>query len=168
VAESLRGFVESCTSAGLDGFYMSTQGGESNRFKSKVTFERHIKPHDLHVMRECARLGRFNILHICDYHRDAFGPYDDLTMFVEYPGDVVNVWDGQFTLGDVRRVLKRPTMGGMDRHGPLSSGTLDQVRAAAHEGVAKKPAILAADCTVPPDTPWENLREAIRVSHGVA
>lgn len=30
--------------------------------------------------------GFFNILHVCDYHL----PYDALTPFLEYPGDVVN------------------------------------------------------------------------------
>jgi uroporphyrinogen decarboxylase len=61
----------------------------------------------------------------------------------------------------------RPFMGGLERLGRLATGTPEDARRAAAEALAAAPArfILAADCTVPGDTPWENLKAAIDAAH---
>jgi hypothetical protein len=58
-------------------------------------------------------------------------------------------------------------MGGMDRHGALAHGTSHDIRRAAEAALRDLPerAILAADCTVPGDTPWDNLKIAIETAH---
>ena len=58
-------------------------------------------------------------------------------------------------------------MGGLDRKGVLATGTEEQVRTAARAALASGPDgfMLGADCTVPPNTPWENLRAAIDEAH---
>ena len=86
ITESLMLFVKGCIKLGLDGFYASTQGGESDRFGGKALFTECIKPYDLAIMEETSKSCIFNILHICDYHSG----YDDLTPFLDYPGHVVN------------------------------------------------------------------------------
>ena len=57
----------------------------------------------------------------------------------------------------------RPFMGGIERLGVIATGTPEQVRQEAEKALAAAPDrfILAADCTVPGETPWENLRSAI-------
>ena len=52
VAESLMAFVRGCINRGVDGFYMSSQGGEAGRFDDTTIFEQYIKPADLVPMRE--------------------------------------------------------------------------------------------------------------------
>ncbi len=127
------------------------------------------------VLPSCARVPRSGkppenrevSLHICDYA----GVYDDLTPFLDYSGHVVNC---SLTLGertmsptDAARMFGRPFMGGLERKGAIATGGLDEIRQAAEGVLAEAPErfILAADCTVPSDTPWEHLKTAIDTAH---
>jgi uroporphyrinogen decarboxylase len=58
-------------------------------------------------------------------------------------------------------------MGGVERKGVLATGNSEAIQQAATEVLAQAPErfILAADCTVPSDTPWENLKTAIETAH---
>jgi uroporphyrinogen decarboxylase len=55
----------------------------------------------------------------------------------------------------------------MERKGVLAAGTPDEVRRAAAEVLNQAPEsfILAADCTVPGDTSWDNLKAAVDTAH---
>lgn len=167
ITESLQLFVRECIALGVDGFYHSTQGGEARRFTDDGIFEQYIKPYDLRLMEEINQRCEFNILHVCDYLRD----YDDFTPFLDYPGDIVNcpltVGDRTLTPIEAAQLFDRPYMGGMERKGVLATGTPDQVRQAAEAVLREAPErfVLAADCTVPSDTSWDNLRAAIDAAH---
>jgi uroporphyrinogen decarboxylase len=167
--ENVLTLARACKRAGLDGFYASTQGGEAFRFGDTDLFEDLIKPTDLAVWDEIAAC-RFNILHICDYE----GAYDDLTPFLDYPGHVVNcsleVGLNSITPVQASDLFDRPFMGGLERLGVLATGAPDEVRRAARAVLAGAPErfILGADCTVPGDTSWDNLRAAIAFAHGEA
>ena len=52
VTEGLIGFVKECARLGLDGFYSSTQGGESGRLSEPGAFAQCVRPYDLAVMTE--------------------------------------------------------------------------------------------------------------------
>jgi uroporphyrinogen decarboxylase len=168
IAESTLLFVRECVKRGVDGFYMSTQGGEAGRFSDPSTFGRFIKPSDLLVMNEAQRACAFNILHVCDYH----GEYDDLSPYRGYPGHIVNcgtrLRSGTMTPSQIASLFGRPFMGGMDRHGILVTGTKEQISAEARAVCAAAPPrfILGADCTVPSDISWDNLKTAIEEAHG--
>jgi uroporphyrinogen decarboxylase len=157
--------LRGCKRAGIDGFYTSTQGGETFRFGGTDIFQKYIKPTDLAVWDEIESCT-FNILHVCDYE----GGYDDLTPFLEYPGHVVNcslkVGSRTLTPTDISRLFGRPFMGGMERKGALASGSIADVRQAAQEAMRLAPErfILGADCTVP-NASWDNLKAAIDVAH---
>jgi uroporphyrinogen decarboxylase len=58
-------------------------------------------------------------------------------------------------------------MGGMDRHGVLATGTPEQASRAATEALkqAPTPFVLGADCTLPGDTNWDNIRAAVGAAH---
>lgn len=171
VAESLSAFVRECARLGLDGFYHATQGGEVGRFSDPRLFLDYVKPVDLRLMGLIQELFAFNILHICDYHQE-YGGYASLEPFLDYPGQVVNVTTevGGKSLppAEIEEFFGRPFMGGMNRLGVLATGTEEEVRTAARAVLVNAPPklILAADCTVPATTPWENLRAAIDVAHG--
>lgn len=166
--ESLMIFVDRCIDLGVDGFYASTQGGEAGRFDDDSLFDRYIKPYDLALMRHIDEACEFNILHVCDYHR----PYDSMDRFLDYPGHLVSC-PSELTTGPLpptkaAEIFDRPVMGGLDRHGVLASDEPEEVSAEAKRVLADAPSafVLGADCTVPPDTAWDNLKAAVDAAHG--
>ncbi|MBI5876079.1 MAG: hypothetical protein HZB53_00390 [Chloroflexi bacterium] len=170
IADSLLGFVRECVRLGVDGFYTSTQGGETGRLTNPGTFISTIRPYDLAMMNEIDRTCPFNILHVCDYHLD----YADFAPFLDYPGTVVNTplkaGGRELSPKDVSELFKRPYMGGLERKGVILNGTPDQIRQAVNAVIAQAPErfILGADCTVLDHTPWENLKTAIDAAHSAS
>jgi uroporphyrinogen decarboxylase len=166
MTENVLTLVRGCKRVGIDGFYASSQGGETFRFPGTDIFEKYIKPTDLAVWDEIQSCS-FNILHICDYK----GGYQDLTPFLDYPGQVVNcslnLGVQTLTAEEVSRKFGRPFMGGMDRQGVIATGSLEEIRQAVEGVLAETPErfILAADCTVPSHTSWEHLKTAIDRAH---
>ena len=167
VTQSVLVFVRECARVGVDGFYASTQGGEAGRFSRPGLFEECIKPSDLTIQREINDTTLFNILHVCDYDL----PYDDLTPFRDYPGDVVNsslhVGAETWTPKQASEFFGRPFMGGLERKGIIVNGTPEQIREEVDRvlaGAADRH-ILGADCTLPGDIDWENIRTAIAAAH---
>jgi uroporphyrinogen decarboxylase len=166
MTENVLNLVRGCKRVGVDGFYASSQGGEAFRFGGTEIFRKYIEPTDLAVWDEI-RSCPFNILHICDYR----GEYDDLTPFLDYPGQLVNcslkLGDRTLTPKEASQMFGRPFMGGMDRKGIIATGSPEEIRQASERVLAEAPErfILAADCTVPSDTPWEQLKIAIDTAH---
>jgi uroporphyrinogen decarboxylase len=167
ITDSLMAFVKECIRLGLDGFYMSTQGGEKGRLDDMELFNQVIRPFDLALMEEIQRSCIFNILHVCDYRL----PYQELSPFVNYPGHVVNtsleLADEKSSPLEVARLFGRPFMGGLNRLGVIAKGSQEDIRQVVEDVLRDAPQrfILGADCTVPADTPWENLRLAISLAH---
>jgi uroporphyrinogen decarboxylase len=166
MTENVLKFVRGCKRLGVDGFYTSTQGGETFRFGTGESFQKFIKPTDLAIWEEIEGCD-FNILHVCDYE----GTYADLSAFLDYPGQVVNCslkLDGKVLLPkEIARMFERPFMGGLDRKGIITSPDKNKIRQKVINILEDAPErfILAADCTVPGETPWENLRAAIDTAH---
>ena len=167
MTEAVLRLVQDCRHAGVDGFYVSTQGGEAFRFPDNDIFQKYIKPTDLAVWAELQTCP-FNILHICDY----VGGYADLGPFLDYPGAVVNsslkLGERRLRAEELSALFGRPFMGGLERKGPIATGSPEAVRQAVDDVMAQAPErfILGADCTVPSETPWENLKTAIDTAHG--
>ena len=167
ITESLIRFVDGCIEQGIDGFYHSTQGGEIEYFGGSPLFDQCIKPFDLALMNHVNQHSEFNILHICDYQ----GTYNDLSPYLDYPGDIVNCnlffgnkkWSGQ----SISDMFGRPFMGGLDRHGIIVSGTEAQIRDEVQSIIQDAPQkfILGADCTLPSDMDWVNIHTAIETAH---
>jgi uroporphyrinogen decarboxylase len=167
ITESLLAFVRECIRLGVDGFYMSTQGGEAGTLSDPRLFKECVTPFDLTLMREIDQACRFNILHICDYE----APYADLAPFLAYPGHVVNcnprLTTSTLSLREIARMFGRPVMGGLDRKGVIVSGSQDEIRRAVASVLDAAPErfILGADCTLPETINWENIRTAIAAAH---
>jgi uroporphyrinogen decarboxylase len=166
MTQSVLNLVRACRRAGVDGFYASSQGGEADRLPDPAVFRKHIKPSDLAVWEEI-RSCEFNVLHICDYE----GGYADLGDFLDYPGQVVNaslqVGERKLEPREMAEMFGRPFMGGMERLGVIATGSSAEIRREAEAVLARAPGqfMLGADCTVPADTPWENLKTAIDAAH---
>jgi uroporphyrinogen decarboxylase len=167
ITNSLMLFVKECVRLGVDGFYASTQGGEAGRLKDPRLFKEYIKPFDLVLMNEINRSCIYNILHICDYN----GPYADLTSYLDYPGHVVNcnpqLLSVKMTWKEIAQMFKRPCMGGLDRHGIIVSGSEEAIMKAVGQALNEAcfPFILGADCTLPNDIRWKNIKTAIAAAH---
>jgi len=167
ITESLMRFVKECIRLGVDGFYASTQGGEAGRFRDPAVFTRHVKPFDIVLMNEMKRSCQFNILHVCDYN----APYADFSAFIDYPGHVVNcnprLTGRTLSWSEVATMFARPCMGGLDRHGRIVAGSEADIGRAVTEALsqASRPFILGADCTLPSDIKWDNIRTAIAAAH---
>lgn len=167
ITESLLIFVRACIKIGVDGFYMSSQGGENHRFEDPSLFTKCIKPYDLAVMEEVNRACIFNILHICDFR----GKYDDLSAFLDYPGHIVSfsqeLGTRKINGKDVSRFFGRPFMGGLDRKGVIATGSPAEIKAEVSKVLEESPDkfILGADCTLPDDVSWDNIRAAISAAH---
>lgn len=168
MTENVLTLARGCKRAGVDGFYASSQGGEAARFGSTEIFRKYIRPTDLAVWDEIQSC-RFNVLHICDF----VAGYEDLAPFLDYPSHAVNcslkVGSRNLTPEDVSTMFARPFMGGLERTGVIATGNPQEIRQAVANVVSQSPSqfILAADCTVPSDTPWKNLRIAIDTAHHV-
>lgn len=168
VTLSIMNFVNAAARLGVDGFYTCTQGGETNRIADLPLFYRVIKNFDMMLYKEVSQLVPYNILHICDYD----GSYEDFELhFKDYPGQVINTplsADGKpLTLSHAAEIFNRPVMGGLDRHGVLTTGSPADVKKATIEVLENAPAnmILSANCTVDNKTPVANLRAAIDTAH---
>jgi uroporphyrinogen decarboxylase len=167
MTENVLQLVRGCKRLGVDGFYISTQGGEAHRFPGTDIFRKYVKPSDLAVW-EAAKECKFNILHVCDYEDE----YADLTPFLDYPGQVVNcslkLTERMFSPEEISSLFGRPFMGGLDRKGILATGSPQAIRQSVTALLAQAPErfILAADCTVPGTTSWDNLKIAIETAHG--
>lgn len=168
VTLSIMNFVNAAARLGVDGFYTCTQGGEINRVADLPHFYRVIKNYDMILYKEVSQLAPYNILHICDYD----GSYEDFELhFKDYPGQVVNTPlsadNKPLTLSHAAEIFNRPVMGGLDRHGVLTTGSPADIIKATIELLENAPAnmILSANCTVDKKTPVENLKAAIDTAH---
>lgn len=166
-AVALEWLVDACKEIGIEGFYMTTQGGEMKYYYIPGFFEELIKPFDLRIMNRCAEGAKMSILHICDWE----GTYDDLTRYVEYPGHIVNtplVLDGvPFTLQDGYKLFNRPVLGGLDRHKEIITESPEVVKAVVKRALAEGPKgkmMMGAECTVS-EAPIENIWTAIHTGH---
>lgn len=166
-ATSLEWFVNACKEIGIEGFYMTTQGGEMKYYTIPGFFENQIKPFDLQVMNLCQKESKLTILHICDWE----GTYDDLTRYVDYPGDIVNtplVLNGTpFTLNDGLELFNRPVLGGLDRQKEIIKGSTDEVKAVVKKAISdvcKGKIMIGAECTVS-SAPIENIHTAVHAAH---
>jgi len=127
-----------------------------------------LKTYDVLLYKAVSQLVPYNILHVCDYD----GGYEEFDLrFQDYPGQVVNVPltadHKPLTLRQAADLFKRPIMGGLDRHGILSTGSPEEVRKATLAVLKDAPAkvILSANCTVDRTIPMENVRAAITTAH---
>jgi uroporphyrinogen decarboxylase len=167
ITESLMTFVQGCIDLGVDGFYHSTQGGEAHRFLNTTLFDEVVKPYDLALMNFINQSCLFNILHVCDYN----GVYRDLTPFLDYPGHIVNcglqLEEKKISPKEVSHLFGRLYMGGLNRKGTITTGSKEDIRKVVMDVLKDAPErfILGADCTVPSEIDWDNLRLAIDTAH---
>jgi uroporphyrinogen decarboxylase len=166
LTESLFNYTSEAIKRGADGFYYSTQGGDSKHFAESELFDTLIGQSDIAVLRGVNDKTLLNILHICDFT----GPYNEISKFHSYPASIINtpfaLKDGnQIHVKDVQKAFHRPVMGGLNRNGVISGGTFEQI-VPEIDSLLKEASpnfILGADCTIRAE--WNTLRKLIDYTH---
>jgi uroporphyrinogen decarboxylase len=169
ITESIINYIDEAILRGADGFYISTQGGNSRNFGESALFEKAVLPYDLQVSQRASDRALLNILHVCDYG-EAY--YTNISRFASYPGSIINapnrLLDGTpVKIKDVQDTFGRPVMGGLDRLGVIAKGSETEAKAEVDKVLSEASPnfILGADCTVPSDIPYQKLRAVIDYAH---
>jgi uroporphyrinogen decarboxylase len=165
IADTLAQLADACLDAGAHGVYYAALGGEQYRF-TEEEFLDWIKPYDLRVLQAIEGRGELNVLHICK-DQVRLGPYAD------YPAHAVNwaVSEQNLSLTEGRVLFNRPILGGVDYRGPIVTGPITAIQAEVQQTIASFGAtglLLGADCTLPTDTPFANIRAAVEATAAAA
>lgn len=161
ICTRLTQFAGQIAETGIDGFYVSVQGGERGRY-SQEFFNSWFKPIDIAFLNGLKATGKLIFMHIC-------GVGMRLDDYKDYPADLINLaMEGNgLTLNTAREFFGRPIMGGLDNNGVISTGTEQQIRAEVRRVLQEAPAdiMLGADCTIPAHVPLQNMGWAIEEAH---
>jgi uroporphyrinogen decarboxylase len=167
LAETLQEWTRDYLELGSSGIYYSGQFSEPQRFDEKV-WSRLVKPSDLAVLGVTKEFtDKYNIVHICG--EVEFGFQSSPRRYEGYPGDLFN-WDVHRTdlpLEEGRAVFQKPILGGLDNHGVLIEGSLEEIREESKRiigSMGKKGFMLGADCTVPATIDWARLKAAVEAA----
>lgn len=161
IAETLGEFARKISGTGIDGFYVSLQGGEYTRYPQEF-FLQWFKPLDLMLLKALRETGKLVFLHIC-------GTGMRLQDYFDYPGDIVNlaVHGNDISLAEAQKAFARPVMGGLDNNGRIVTGTRAEIEEEVARTLQSAPAgiMLGADCTIPANVPVEHLTWAVEAAH---
>ncbi|MFQ8636973.1 MAG: uroporphyrinogen decarboxylase family protein [Acutalibacteraceae bacterium] len=167
LADTLQTWTRDYLELGSSGIYYSGQFSEPQRFDGE-TWEKLVKPSDLAVLGVTKEFAeKYNIVHICG--EVEFGFQSSPRRYAGYPGDLFN-WDVHRTdlsLEAGRAVFQKPILGGLDNHGVLIEGSLEEIRAETERiirSMGKRGFMLGADCTVPASIDWARLRAAVEAA----
>jgi uroporphyrinogen decarboxylase len=75
--------------------------------------------------------------------------------------------EGKLTADEISKMFGRPFMGGLDRKGTILSGKEGEIKRAVKQALETAPEkfILGADCTIPSEVNWDNIKTAISTAH---
>ena len=147
-----------CLEAGADGIFFATVEWATYDVATAEQYAEFGRPYDLKVLAAVAE-AQFNVLHVCRKH-------NMLESMLDYPVHAFN-WAtneaGNPSLADVLAKSDRAVMGGVAVR-TVSEGAPEQVTAEVAEALAQtggRRFLLSAGCSIPPQTPEDNLRAAL-------
>ncbi|KAA6344412.1 hypothetical protein EZS27_007965 [termite gut metagenome] len=168
LTENILYYIRESIKLGVDGFYLSTHGGDTAVFYDGPLYHQLIAPYDNIIFKEAEAHTPFNILHICSPENT----YQRLDHLSGYPSSVINppalLADGSATKPkEVQSLFGRPVMGGLDHHGVIAHGSPEEIKKEVDQVLkdASPNFILAANCTVHGEVPWQTLRSVIDYAH---
>jgi len=158
VAQTLATYAKACLEAGADGIFFATVEWATYDAATIEQYAEFGRPYDLQVL-SAVTDATFNVLHVC--RKDNM-----LLSMLDYPVHAFN-WAANETgnprQADVLAKSERAVMGGVSVR-TVSEGTPDQVAAEVAEALAEtggRHFLLSAGCSIPPQTPEDNLKAAI-------
>ena len=155
IAESLTEFTSDCIELGASGLFLSSNGGERDRFNASQ-FSEYIAPDDCQILQAAIDAGsEFNLLHVC-------GSSLRLESYAKYPAHAVN-WATQASnpsLKQGRELFSQTLVGGLDQAGAITSGSFDNIAYEVSVAIAEAGRlnfILGAGCALESNVPAANL-----------
>jgi uroporphyrinogen decarboxylase len=162
ITETFASYAIACLDQGASGIFYATNGWASESMLTADQYREFGEQYDLEFLDAIKSRSKFNILHNCGTHI-----YFDF--LAGYPVQALS-WaatlEGNPDLREGKLRSGKAVMGGISEKTTLKSGKPDQVReevARALELTGGKHFLLAPGCSIPPETPAENL-QAIRDS----
>ncbi|ADJ26152.1 uroporphyrinogen decarboxylase [Dehalogenimonas lykanthroporepellens BL-DC-9] len=155
LTETTELFISACFDRGIDGVFFSTRFA-SYELMSAVEYLDYGQKWDLEILKNSAKGGWFNILHL-------HGQHPMMSQLAEYPVQAVNWHDrtSDTDLGRAAQVFPGVLMGGIEQQRFLVNGSPADVNRQAVESIdimGGNRLILAPGCTFPLSVPEANLR----------
>lgn len=149
-------YVAALLRAGVDGIYFATVDWASGDLMSAADLREWARPADLRVL-AAAAAARFNVLHVCKGRNLLFDLADyPVAAFSWAATDPTNP-----TLAQGLERLRGAVMGGLSHDGALRAAdpgaALAELEAARAQTGGRR-WLAAPGCSIPPDTPEDNLR----------
>ena len=147
------------TEGGMDGIYF---GLHKDNVFTQEQYEKFIKPSEVAVLQEANRYSDVNIAHVCGYR----GRVNDFEVYRDYPATVFNwaLHSTDLTIREGKEFFTncRCVIGGFDQTpgSLIHAGSKAEIMAYTYkllEENGNEGFIIGADCTIPSDTPVENL-----------
>ena len=156
ITETFINYAIACLEEGASGIFYATNGWATEGVLTPDQYREFGEQYDLEFLDAIKSRSRFNILHNCGSHI-----YFDL--LETYPVQAIN-WaatlEGNPDLGEGKLRSDKAVMGGISEKTVLKNGSPEQVReevAKALELTGGRFFLLAPGCSIPPETPAENL-----------
>lgn len=155
IANTLADYVASILAAGADGIFYAALGMSREGYMTLDEWEEFVRPYDLIVLD--ALRNHFAILHTC-------GMFSNPQRFADYPVQIIH-WaetaPGNTSLAaSVDWIGDKAIMGGVNEQ-LFGTGAAEQIAACAAHSVqahARRPFILAPECSVAPNTSEDEYR----------
>ncbi len=162
ITHTLGAYAHACIEAGADGIFLpTTEWGTYDACTAEEYFT-FARPYDLLVL-EAVRGAPFNMLHVCR-------PHNMLDLLSDYPVAAIN-WavhgEGNASLAEALAKTDKAVLGGIDERRTLVTGSSHDIRSqakSAMEQTGGRRFLLAPGCSIPPQTPKENLRAAVEAA----
>src|SRR5579859_6439417 len=162
IVETFSSFAIACMEQGASGIFYATNGWASESMLTQDLYREFGEQYDREFLDAIRSRSKFNILHNCGSHIY----FDFLATYPVHALSWAATLEGNPDLREGKLRSGKAVMGGISEKTILKSGEPDQVReevAKSLELTGGKHFLLAPGCSIPPETPAENL-QAIRDS----
>jgi uroporphyrinogen decarboxylase len=162
ITETFINYAIACLQEGANGIFYATNGWASEGMLTPDQYREFGEQYDLEFLDAIKSRSKFNVLHNCGSHI-----YFDL--LETYPVQAIS-WaatlEGNPDLRQGKMRSSKAVMGGISEKTVLKDGSTDEVQEEVEKALeltGGKHFLLAPGCSIPPETPAQNLR-AIRRS----
>jgi uroporphyrinogen decarboxylase len=155
VTETLRQYARASIEAGAAGIFFATVDWGTRDNLSLDQYNRFARPYDLEVL-AAVQDAEFNVLHVCRQN-------NMLMDLLDYPVQVVNWAETSTTnpsFADVLARTDKAVLGGIDHEtfNRVGPDEIERELAAALQQTGGRRYLVGPGCSIPPDTPPENLK----------
>ena len=170
VAEDLRLLMRGLREeAGVDGFFVSVQNGEENRFTAEE-YRDWVMPGDRAVLESANTLSDLNAIHFCAWEEIP----NRLSVWTDYRAAVVS-WSRYIDLMDIREAQRHfgcTVWGGFDnRPGSMlytaTRAEIERETASLIEQGGRRGYILGAECSIHSELPEERIHWVADAAHSI-